>query len=101
MLGQILRPQVQPTGMALWALGGEEDPSGRIERSLAYLRRTLNQQTPTASLAWGLLGLAAHGERPEPVEEWLATATERTLARDRSRHKLALLALAGAEFSTV
>jgi hypothetical protein len=94
VLGQMLRPHVQPTGIALVALAGEEDASGRVARSIAWLRRSIGQQTTTASLCWGLLGLAAHGVAVPQAGDWLAAAHDRTAAQGNSPHKLALLALA-------
>src|SRR5487761_1544889 len=57
VLGQVLRPQVEPTGLALTALAGEPDLSGRIERSLNYLEQAVGVTPGGASLAYGLLGL--------------------------------------------
>ena len=94
VLGQMLRPHVQPTGIALLALAGEADSSGRIARSVAWLRRSLGPQTTASSLAWGLLGVRAHGLAIAEADEWLERAVQRQIARDRSPHKLALLLLA-------
>ena len=91
VLGQMLRPHVQPTGIALLALAGEEDSSGRIARSVAWLRRSLGPQTTAASLAWGLLGLRAHGVTIAEADAWLERAGQRAIERDRPPHKLALL----------
>lgn len=94
VLGQTLRPHVQPTGLTLLALAGESDPSGRIAKSQAWLAPAIGPKTTPVSLAWGLLGLAAQGQPHPEAESWLSAAGERVLARDRSPHKLALLALA-------
>jgi hypothetical protein len=94
VLGQALLPHVQPTGLAMLALAGESDGKARIERSLAYLTRSLSARTTTASLCWGLLGLSAHGLRPADADLWLESACGRTIRRDRSPYKLALLAVA-------
>jgi hypothetical protein len=98
VLGQTLRPHVEPSGWAALALCGANDPSGRLERTLAYLRREAPAQTTALSLSAALLGLAAHGaELPKAeTERALAISAERVLARDRSLWKLALLALAAA-----
>jgi hypothetical protein len=94
VFGQELRPHLQPTGLALLALAGEaDDGSRRVVKSIAYLQNELNAQTTTASLCYGLLGLAAHASLPHAAGDWLAEAAGRTLARDRSAYKLALLAL--------
>jgi len=94
VFGQVLRPHVEPTGLTLLALGGELDSKGRIAKSIEYLQRELSSQTTTASLCYGLLGLAAQDRWPADAREWLAVAGRRTLARDPSGYKLALLALA-------
>jgi hypothetical protein len=94
VFGQALRPHVQPTGACLLALAGEDDPTGRIQRSCEYLRRELSRQTATASLCYGLLGLAAQGALPADANDWLQAAAKRTLARDPAAYTLALLALA-------
>jgi hypothetical protein len=94
VFGQILRPHVQPTGIALLALAQEDDATGRIARSIEYLQRELSAETATASLCYGLLGLAAQGAFPAEADAWLQAAADRTLARDPSSYKLALVALA-------
>lgn len=95
-LGQQLRPHVQPTGIALQALAGERDASGRIAASISWLAKTIDAQTTTISLAWAVLGLSAHGAAPPAASEWLRRAAERTLASDQSPYKLALLTWAAA-----
>jgi hypothetical protein len=94
VLGQRLRPHVEPTGVALLALAGEADASGATAKSVAWLRRTIGPQTTPLSLGWALLGLRAHGALPPESDQWLDVAAERVQSRDRSPHKLALLALA-------
>jgi len=94
VLGQALRAHVEPTGLALAALAGEGDPTGKIARSIEYLDKTLDRSTTAASLAYGLMGLAAHGRVSIAAGEWLASAAERTRRRGASPHRLALLALA-------
>ncbi len=95
-LGQLLRPHVQPTGVALWALAGEHDDHGRITASVRWLARTINAQTTTCSLAWAILGLAAQRAVPKNARSWLENSVDRTLRSDQSPHKLALLAWASA-----
>jgi hypothetical protein len=94
VLGQLLVPHVQPTGVALLALAGERDPSGRIAKSLAWLGRSIGPVTTATSLAWAVLSLAAHNQHPPDAGAWLEAAYDRVIARDQSPHKLALLALA-------
>ena len=115
VLGQTLRPHLQPTGLAMLALAGEAhkpkaqarvstdeqtgvDPRlrfGLVERSLAYLRHCLVPPLTATSLAWALLGLRAHGIELPTENELLSAAYARVQSHDRSPHKLALLALAG------
>ncbi len=94
VFGQELRPHLQPTGLCLLALAGEPDRSGRVARSIDFLLRELSAATATASLCYGLLGLAAQGRLPDGADDWLSVAGRRTLARDASSYTLALLALA-------
>jgi hypothetical protein len=95
VFGQQLRPHVQPTGVAMLALAGEHDASGRAKKSVDYLTRELPRQAATDSLCYGLLGLAAQQDLPAAAEAWLAAASRRTFSRGPSSYKLALLALAG------
>ena len=64
VLGHVLRPQVQPAGLALAALAGEGNVGSKVQVSLDYLGHALSQRTTTASLCYALLGLAGHGQRP-------------------------------------
>lgn len=93
VLGQALRPHVAPSGLALAALAGERDASGRIERTIAYLEQTLNRQTTSMSLAYGLIGLAAHDRTPPAADAWLEAASRRG-GREAAPFKRALVALA-------
>jgi len=94
VLGQTLRPHIQPTGVALLALRGEMDSTGRSARSVDWLRRTIGGETTPASLAWAILGLSAHGATPADASAWLAAAADRVMSSGNSPHKLALLAVA-------
>lgn len=94
VLGQMLLPRLQSSGICMLALSGEPDPSGKVEKTIGYLRRELNASVASASLSYGLLGLAAHGDWPVEAPAWLAAAAARTLARDPAPYRLALLALA-------
>jgi hypothetical protein len=94
VLGQPLRAHLQPTGLALLALAGEDEHKEGLAKSLQYLAGQLSERTPTASLCWSLLGLAAHGCLPQDAHTWLKSACQRTLQRDRSPLKVALLLLA-------
>lgn len=101
VLGQMLRPHIQPTGIALLALAKEQDQGNRIAKSVAWLRKALSKETTPTSLAWGLLGLAAHGVELASAADWLAAAEQRIKSHDASPHKLSLLALAAAGLSRV
>jgi len=90
VLGQLIRPHVQPTGIALLALAGETGGSERVAKSIAWLRRSIGPKTTPLSLGWALLGLRAQGVDVPQSDEWLAGVA----AQAKSVHKLALLALA-------
>jgi len=94
VLGQLLRPHVQPSGIAMLALRDEIDMNRRIALTLDYLAKSVSSETTSASLAWALLGLAAHDRYPDNADKLLAVAFERTMKRDKSPHRVALLALA-------
>jgi hypothetical protein len=94
VLGQELLPHVQPTGLAMLALAGRGVDDLRFERSLDYLETMLNENQPTASLCYGLLGLTANNRRPEDAAEWLAAAWGRSKKKAGSVYKQALVALA-------
>jgi hypothetical protein len=99
VLGNTLRPHVQPTGLALAALAGEPTAASACQRSLAYLTAELSPRTTTASLCYGLIGVGLHGHRPPEANAWLEAACRRTLSRDASPYKLALLVIAAAQSS--
>ncbi len=94
VLGQTLRPQVEPTGVALLDLVGEKISDPRIELSLQYLIKNVSAETTPISLSYGLLGLTAHDRRPSAADDWLEAAYRRTLKRGVSPQVLALLVLA-------
>jgi hypothetical protein len=100
VLGQLLRPHVEPTGIGLLALAGEPDASGATAKTVAWLRRSIGPETTPLSLGWALLGLRAHGAIPPQADQWLEGAAGRVQASDRSPHKLALLALAAKGWPT-
>jgi hypothetical protein len=95
VLGQELVPHVQPTGLVMLALAGERDSSGRIARSVEYLGRVLDEDTAPASLAYGLLGMAAHGSGICMADEWLAPAAGAAIKRNAPL-EMAILLLAAA-----
>jgi hypothetical protein len=94
VLGHVLRPHVQPTGLALAALAGEKGIRSTVQPSLDYLRRVLSDRTATASLCYALLGLSEHDIWPEKADGWLASAWRRTQAGGAVPYPAALLALA-------
>jgi hypothetical protein len=94
VLGQFLRPHLEPTGIGLIALAGETDASGRVAKSIEWLGRSMGPATTPLSLAWALMGLRAQGVTLPQADDWLSSAAARVNVRDRSPHKLALLALA-------
>ncbi|HQU43090.1 MAG: hypothetical protein B7Z73_08675 [Planctomycetia bacterium 21-64-5] len=97
VFGQVLRPHLEPSGLTMIALADESDPSGRIERSLSWLQQAVARASSAASLAYGLLGLAAHGRRPPQADDWLRSAARRKTAMPDSPLRKGLLALAAAQ----
>ena len=97
VLGQRLRPHIEPTGITLVALAGETIDDPRIERSCNYLESAITAETPPISLSYGLLGLTAQGRPPANLDERLETAYRNTVRRDPSPLALALLVLAAQE----
>ena len=88
VLGHVLRPQVQPTGLALAALAGETDIRPKVLRSLEWLEHTLAQTHDDrlallcADGAGRARPLAAGGRRVAPVgvpaDRWHATVRRTT-----------------------
>ena len=94
VLGQRLRPHIEPTGITLVALAGESIDDPRIDRSCKYLENALTNETPPISLSYGLLGLSAFGRTPTAAGRWLEIGYENAMRRDGSPLALALLLLA-------
>lgn len=90
---QVMQQHVHSSGIVAWALAGERIDDPRLDRTLDYLESAVTKTTGTASLAWAVRGLSAHGRADGPVVETLADAWPR-VERSRSHHKLALFALA-------
>lgn len=97
VFGRVLRPHVEPSGLALTALAGEADKAGRIEKTLEYLERTLSPAMGGVSLAYGLIGLTAHGRRPAEADQWISEASRRPTRGIDSPLRHALLALAACQ----
>jgi hypothetical protein len=94
VLDRLLRPHLQPTGLAVLALSNELNPSIDLSKSVRYLETGISSETGTPSLCWSLIALAAQGKTPTDADAWLEAAYHRTLLRDRSPLKLALILLA-------
>lgn len=98
VLGQTLKPHIQPTGIVLLALAetGATDP--RIAKSLDWLDAQLDDKATTASLAYGLLGLAAHDRQRADAAKLLEAALAKpssSLGAALPRRSLAALAVLG------
>ena len=95
--GQPLRPHLDPTGVVLMALAGEYDPSGRMEKTLAFAAESIGPQTTAMSLAMGVMGLAAHGREVKQSDKLLEAAamTTRRLMGYQMRQTLLTLAALG------
>lgn len=91
VLDQYLLPHVQPTGVVLWSLAGEQIDDPRINRSLDYLQDSLEQPLGVSSLCFALMGLTAHGRATPSAQRLLAAAANGT---ELTTYKLALLSLA-------
>ena len=94
VLGQKLRPHVEPTGIALVAIAGEKSDDPRVDRSVQYLLGALNNETTPISLSYGLLGLAAHDHFPDQASNWLEAAFRHVKYKQPSPLDVALLVLA-------
>lgn len=94
VLGQELRPHVQPTGIVLLALAklGLADP--RVAATVKWLSAAVHERLAAGPLACALMGLAAHGQLPRGWLSWLPGAAERVMSRPWGRQALPLLVLA-------
>lgn len=91
VLGQTLRPHLQPSGLALWALAGETH-SEQTDLTLDYVHRaTTCAQTPW-SFSWGAIGLAAWAQ-PQIAAERFEEVSQVAM-RHKSAISLALVLLA-------
>jgi hypothetical protein len=100
VLGQQLVPHIQPTGIVMLALAGEDITDPRLGKSLDYMARSVDSNTTAASLAYALLGLSAHGKFPQNAMELLEGATRKPtfeLGASVPRRSLVALAVLGAE----
>lgn len=97
VFGRVLRPHVEPSGLVLAALAGENDEAQGIEKTLDYVRRSLTPRMGGASLAYGLIGLTAHGHRPAQANQWVFDAARRPARGTDASLRQALLALAACD----
>jgi hypothetical protein len=81
VLGRALRPMPGPTGLALLALSLEGELSEKVVAAQSYLQGILPKIRSPRSLCWGILGLAAWGQRPEEAGSWLRQSLERASRR--------------------
>lgn len=91
VLGQMLRPHLQPSGMAAVALAGTRHKLAgpTLQPTLAYLQTEAARTSAAASLAWAALGLLAN-DQPVP-QAALERSLKRNLVRSGSPYRLALL----------
>ena len=84
VFGQELVPHVQPTGLAMLALAGEEDADGRIAKSVDYLTKKATGELATDSLSYALMGLAAHNRSPTEAPTWIERRLDRSAEESAS-----------------
>jgi hypothetical protein len=94
VLGQPLLPHVQPTGLAMLALAGENLPDPRIGKSLDYLQRSVEPHGAPASLSYACLGLAAQGRPISVAGALISQALEETRRGPLAVYEQSLLLLA-------
>jgi hypothetical protein len=81
VLGRALRPMPGPTGLALVALSLEGELSEKVIQAQSYLQAILPKIRSPQSLCWGILGLAAWGQRPKDAGSWLEQSLTRAARR--------------------
>ncbi|MCA9258912.1 MAG: hypothetical protein KDA61_06915 [Planctomycetales bacterium] len=103
VMGQQLLPHVQPTALALLAIAGDGSrvadhmaSDDRIAKSLAWLETHVDRRTPSASLSYAILGLAAWKRRPTHADDWLSERLSPPNLNTLSDHHRALLLWAAA-----
>jgi hypothetical protein len=95
VFGADLRPHPAPTGLALLALAGVDDPDEPlVDRSCDYLERILPSTRAPQSLCFGTLALAAWGRRPDQADDWLEGARTGAARATDSVSQLAYILLA-------
>ena len=78
VLGQTLLPHVQPTGLVLMALAGEDINDQRVNKSIELLERSIDAEASVASLCYAVIGLRAHFRHVPHAERTLELAARRT-----------------------
>lgn len=96
VFGQPLLQHTQSSGIAAWALAGEDIEDKRLGRTLDFLEEAITKRTGLASLAWSARGLAAHRHAVPLAIDCLTQAWPRFEASGSS-YKQALFALAAQE----
>jgi hypothetical protein len=96
VLGQPLVPHVQPTGLAMIALAGEEAEEPRVGKSLNYLANAIDAHTSATSLAFACWALRAHDRDSSHIDACIASSLARADESRLAEHELALLLLAEA-----
>lgn len=74
--GAELYPTEETVGVALTALAGHCEQS-KVELSISFIEQRLQRIRTPLTLAWGILGLAAWGQRPAKADEWIAECLDR------------------------
>ena len=74
--GSELHPMPGPTGIALYALA-DLIPRKQIEKSLIYLKMTVEKLHTPFALGWSLLGLSAWNERPNNAQALILSSIDR------------------------
>lgn len=96
VLGQTLRPHLQPSGMCLWALSGEPQ-TRRTHLTLEYVRRATLRATTPWSFSWGAIGLACWRRPPLPAALFRPIADVTLRQKSAISLALVLLAVQGSE----
>lgn len=95
VLGQLLRPHLLPSSLALLALAGEtREPA--ILRSVGYLRKSLREPQTLLSASWAWQAANAYGEAPFGADLAIRKLMEQVDATDKNPYSYALLTLAAA-----
>ena len=100
ILGQRLLPHLQPSGIAMMAMHGEDQLTEKqqhaITRTAAYLNRSLQSEASLASFCFGALGLIALGRADFDLKKLLRSRYGRQPIKLPSAYQLALVLLASA-----